>query len=91
MLYADDGKIGGCNLEVHKARNILRDEGPLVQYYLQPTKTLGYGRTMNSTKLAAIFHAFPMDMRYHDAGVTILGEPIGDNSYVTSILMINLL
>jgi hypothetical protein len=81
MFYADDSKIGGRILEVHKALNILRDEGPLVQYYLQPTKTLGYGRTMNSAKLAALVRAYPMDMRYQDAGVTILGVPIGDKSY----------
>jgi hypothetical protein len=81
MFYADDGKIGGRILEVHKAINILRDEGPLVQYNLKPTKTLGYGRTMNSTILAAFVQAYPMDMRYHHAGVTILGVPIGDKSY----------
>jgi hypothetical protein len=81
MFYADNGKIGGSILEVHKALNILRDEGPLVQYYLQPTKTLGYGRTMNSAKLAVLVRAYPMDMRYQDSGVTILGVPIGDKSY----------
>jgi hypothetical protein len=32
--------------------------------------------------LAALVQAYPMDIRDHDAGVTILGAPIGDNSYV---------
>jgi hypothetical protein len=57
MFYADDGKIGDHILDVHKSLDILRDEGPPVQYYLQPTKTVGYGRTMNSTKLTALVHA----------------------------------
>jgi hypothetical protein len=86
MFYADDGKVGGGILEVHKALNIPRDEGPLVQCYLPPTKTFGYGRTMNSTKLPALVRAYPMDMRYHDAGVTILGVLIVDNSYVMQYL-----
>jgi hypothetical protein len=85
-FYADDGKIGGCNREVDKALDILRDDGPLVQYYLQPTRTLGYGRTMNPTKLDALACAYPMDMRYVDDGVTILGVPIGDNRYVAQYL-----
>jgi hypothetical protein len=84
--YADDGKVGGGILEVHMALNIPRDEGPVVQYYLPPTKTLGYGRTMNSTKLATLVRAYPMDMSYHDAGVTILGVLIVDNSYVMQYL-----
>jgi hypothetical protein len=64
LFYADDGKIGGCNREVHKALDILRDDGPLFQYYLLPTRTLGYERTMNPTKLDALVCAYPMDMRY---------------------------
>jgi hypothetical protein len=86
FYYADDGKIGGCIREVHKALDILRDDGPLVQYYLQPTKTLGHARTMNPTKLDALVCVYPMDMRYVDDGVTILGVPIADNSYVAQYL-----
>jgi hypothetical protein len=41
---------------------------------------------MNMAKLTALVHGYPMDMRYHDAGVTIFGVPIGDNSYVTQFL-----
>jgi hypothetical protein len=37
-------------------------------------------------KLTALVHGYPMDMRYHDAGVTICGVPIGDNSYVSQFL-----
>jgi hypothetical protein len=81
LFYANDGKIGGHILEVHKALDILRDEGPLVQYYLQPAKELGYGRTMNMISLTALVHGYPMDMRYHDAGVAILGVPIGGNCF----------
>jgi hypothetical protein len=55
MFYADDGKIGGRILEVHTAPYILRDEGPPVQYYLQAARTLGYGRSMNSTKFPPLF------------------------------------
>jgi hypothetical protein len=55
MFYADDGKIGGRILEVHKALNVLRDEGPPVQYHLQAAKTLGYGRSMNSTEFPPLF------------------------------------
>jgi hypothetical protein len=86
LFYADDGMICGCIREFHKALDILRDDGRLVQYYLQPTKTLGYAWTMNPTKLDALVCACPMDMRYVDDGVTILGVPIGDNSYVAQYL-----
>jgi hypothetical protein len=41
---------------------------------------------MNPTKLDALVCAYPMDMRYVDDGVTILGVPIGDNSYVAQYL-----
>jgi hypothetical protein len=78
-------------LEVHKALDILRDECPLVQTYLQPAQTLGYGRTMNTTKLTALVQDYPMDMHYHDAGVSILGVPIDDTTTRLSISMTNLL
>jgi hypothetical protein len=71
--YFTKSQLSETDNKVHKALNIQRDEGRLVHYYLQPTKTLGYGRTMNSTKLAALGRAYPMDMRHHDAGDTILG------------------
>jgi hypothetical protein len=86
VVYADDGKVGGYFLEVHKAREILSDESPLGQYYLQLTTALGYGRAMTSTKIAALVRAYPMDMGYHDAGVTVFGMPIGDNSHVCQCL-----
>jgi hypothetical protein len=41
---------------------------------------------MESTKLAALVHAYPMDIRDDDTAVIILRLPIGDNSYVTQHL-----
>jgi hypothetical protein len=41
---------------------------------------------MTSTKIAALVRAYPMDMAYRDAGVTVFGMPIGDNSHVFQYL-----
>jgi hypothetical protein len=48
--------------------------------YLQPTKSLGYGRMLYRTNLSALARSSPIDVRYQDAGFTIFGMPIGDNS-----------
>jgi hypothetical protein len=58
---------------------------------MQPTKALGHGRTMNSTKLAALVEAYPMDMRYQDAGVTNWEYRLATTDTLCNIRMTDLL
>jgi hypothetical protein len=82
ILYVDDGKFGGCIPEVRKALDILSRNCPLVQYYRQPTRTIGYGRTINPTRVADLVRAHPVERRHDDAGVTISDVRIGSDSCV---------
>ena len=81
VWYLDDGTIVGCVEDVHKVFELIQREGPVLGLHLNVKKNEIWWPSRRSPD------PFPADVdRIDDAGVKLLGAPIGTKAFTTDFV-----
>ena len=81
VWYLDDGTIVGCVEDVHKVFELIQCEGPALGLHLNVKKNEIWWPSRRSPD------PFPADVdRIDDAGVKLLGAPIGTKAFTTDFV-----
>jgi hypothetical protein len=81
LWYADNGTVVGSIVEVSKAYNILKDDGPKYCFSLVPQKTSFWWRTMDYERLRLLFDC-RLDIDGNSLplpGIVLVGSPVGSD------------
>ena len=81
VWYLDDGTIVGCVEDVHKVFELIQREGPALELHLNVKKNEIWWPSRRSPD------PFPADVdRIDNAGVKLLGAPIGTKAFTTDFV-----
>ena len=82
--YADDAHLIGSIDQIGKALRLIREEGPRVNYLLQPAKSEIYWPTSATAPRKRLLRQFPM--KQLTSGMTMLGAPVGSVQFMQESL-----